>query len=189
MLWSRSGSGTRPGCQRWPGRRTLRRGPENRANENAVCPRDTVCVVNTATTLGATFSTTGPKVVIIPSRVCCGCCAMTGDRLVFMDKTVSAKRPHDLRIPFSTNGLLAKKNRTHSRRRLFFDLVRRWESRPYAPVATERWSSRQIECGCSRVSVRRVSTALTIVACASHSEAATAVMGEAVVLAEAAVLA
>jgi hypothetical protein len=30
----------------------------------------------------------------------------------------------------------------------------RWESRPYAPVATERWSSHQIECRCSRVSVK-----------------------------------
>jgi hypothetical protein len=32
-------------------------------------------VVNTVTTLGATFSTTGAKVVIIPSRVCGGCYA------------------------------------------------------------------------------------------------------------------
>jgi hypothetical protein len=67
---------------------------------------------------------------------------------------------------------------THSRGRLFFDLV-----------ATERWSNDQIECSCSRVSVRRASTPLTIVACASHSETATAVMGEALVSAEDAVLA
>src|SRR6476620_923927 len=44
-------------------------------SENPVCPRETVCVVNTVTTLGATFSTTGAKVVIIPSRVCGGCYA------------------------------------------------------------------------------------------------------------------
>ena len=37
--------------------------------------------------------------------------------------------------------------------------------------------------------MRRASTPLTIVACASHSETATAVMGEAVVSAEDAVLA
>jgi hypothetical protein len=35
----------------------------------------------------------------------------------------------------------------------------RWESRPYAPVATERWSSPQIESRRSRVSVRRVNRA------------------------------
>ena len=127
-------------------------------NENAVCPRETVCVVNTVTTLGATFSTTGAKVVIMPSRVCCGCSAMTGDRLVFTHKAVSANRPHDLRIPFSINSLLAEKNRTHSRWRLFLDLVSRWESQR-SPLATERLWSQQIECRCSRVSMRRVSTA------------------------------
>jgi len=45
---------------------------------------------------------------------------------VFTHKAVSANRPHDLRIPFSINSLLAEKNRTHSRSRLFFDLVSRW---------------------------------------------------------------
>jgi hypothetical protein len=122
-LWSRRGCGTRPGCQRWPGRRTLSRCPENRANENAVCPRETVCVVKTVTTLGATFSTMGAKVVIMPSRVCCGCCAMTRDRLAFTHKAVSTNRPHDLRIPFSINSSLAEKDRTHSRSWLFFDLA------------------------------------------------------------------
>src|SRR4029453_4376986 len=82
-------------------------------NESDVCPRETVCVVNTVTTLGATFSTIGAKGVIIPSRVCWGCCAVAGDRLVCTHKNVSANRAHDLRIPFSINSLLAKKNRTH----------------------------------------------------------------------------
>jgi hypothetical protein len=64
----------------------------------------------------------------------------------------------------------------------------RWESRPYAPVATERWSSHQIECRCSRVSVRRVNRAynrgLRFAQRSGYS-----VMGVAVVLAEAGVLA
>src|SRR4029077_17528010 len=89
-------------------------------NEKPVCPRETVCVVNTVTTLGATFSTTGAKVVIIPSRVCCDCCAATGDRLACTQNTASAKSAHDLRIPFPIKSLLAKENRTHSRWRLFF---------------------------------------------------------------------
>ena len=102
--------------------------------------------VKTVTTLGATFSATGAKVVIIPSRVCCGCCAMTGDRLVVTHKTVRANRRHDLRVPFSINSLLAEKNRTHSRSRLFFDLVSRSESGPYAsvatsPVAPSKWNA------------------------------------------------
>src|SRR5882757_6956498 len=131
-------------------------------NENPVCPRETVCVVDTVTTLGATFSTSGAKVVTIPSRVCCGCSAMTGDRLVFTHKTVSANRPHDLRIPFSINSLLAEKNRTHSRSWLFFDLVSRWNLNR-SPLAMERWLSHQIDCRCDRVSVKRVSAALTVV--------------------------
>src|SRR6187551_936205 len=58
--------------------------------ENAACPRETVCVVKTVTTLGATFSTIGAKVVVIPSRVCCGGCAVTEDKFVLTHKSVSA---------------------------------------------------------------------------------------------------
>src|SRR4029453_13069922 len=97
-------------------------------SEKPVCPRETVCVVNTVTTLGATFSTTGAKVVIIPSR---GCSATTGDRLVFTHNTVSANSAHDLRIPFSMDSFLAKENRTRSQWRLFLDLVSQYECRSY----------------------------------------------------------
>src|SRR5215831_17517243 len=107
-------------------------------SENAVCPRETVCVVNTVTTLGATFSTTGANVVTIPSRVCCGCSAMTGDRLVFTHNTVSANRAHDFRILFSIHSFLAKENRTRSRWRLFLDLVSRYECRSYPLVTAKR---------------------------------------------------
>jgi len=76
-------------------------------------------VVNTVTTLGATFSTTGAKVVTIPSRLWLGCCAVAGNRLVFTHNTVSANKADDLRIPFSIDSLLARENRTRSRSRLF----------------------------------------------------------------------
>jgi hypothetical protein len=79
-----------------------------------------VCVVDTVTTLGATFSTSGAKVVIIPSRVCWGCCAVTGDRLVCTPNTASINSAHDLRIPLCIMALPAKENRTHIQYRLFF---------------------------------------------------------------------
>src|SRR6476469_9988424 len=107
-------------------------------SENPVCPRETVCVVNTVTTLGVTFSTTGAKVVIIPSRACCGCSAMTGNRLVFTHNTVSANSAHDLRTPFFIDSLLAKENRKPGHWRLFLDLVSRYECRSYALVTIER---------------------------------------------------
>jgi len=44
-------------------------------NGNAVCPREIVCVVNTVTTLGATFSTIGANVVISPCCEGLGSCA------------------------------------------------------------------------------------------------------------------
>src|SRR4029077_8132680 len=44
-------------------------------NGNAVCPRETVCVVNTVTTLGATFSTIGANVLISPCCEGLGSCA------------------------------------------------------------------------------------------------------------------
>ena len=48
-------------------------------NGNAVCPREIVCVVNTVTTLGATFSTIGANVVISPCCVGLGSCAAAGN--------------------------------------------------------------------------------------------------------------
>src|SRR5438874_11275499 len=93
---------------------------------------------------------------------------------------------HDLRIPLCIMAFPAKENRTHNQYRLFFDLVSRWESRPYAPVPTERWSSHQIEYRCSRVSVRR-GRGTYIHVCASHSEATTSITGEALESDEAAV--
>jgi hypothetical protein len=89
-------------------------------NGYAVSPRDTVCVVDTVTTLGATFSISGANVVIIPSRVCGGCCAIAGDRLKCAQNAASAKCAHDLRIPILIKSLLAKENRTPSPWRLFF---------------------------------------------------------------------
>src|SRR3954447_20825808 len=78
-------------------------------NGSAACPRETVCVVKTVTTLGATFSTTGAKVVVIPSRVCCGGCAVTRDKFVLTHKSVSARKPHVLRIRFSIIERLQKR--------------------------------------------------------------------------------
>src|SRR4029077_6641594 len=78
-------------------------------NEKPVCPRETVCVVNTVTTLGATFSTTGAKVVIIPSRVCCGCCAATEGTLAWTHNTASVNSAQDLRIPFPIKRYLQKR--------------------------------------------------------------------------------
>ena len=60
-----------------------------------------------------------PEASEIPSRVCYGCSALTGGRLVFTHNNVSAKSAHDLRIPFSITSLLAKENRTRNRWRLF----------------------------------------------------------------------
>src|ERR1044071_2657948 len=89
-------------------------------SENAVWPRETVCVVNTVTTLGATFSTTGANVVVIPSRVCWDCCAIAGDRLMWLHNTAIANNAHVLEIPLSMMALPAKENRTHDHCRLFF---------------------------------------------------------------------
>src|SRR5262249_21739415 len=83
-------------------------------NESAACPRETVCVVNTVTTLGATFSTTGANVVIIPSRVCWGCCATAGNRLMWPHNTATENNAHALKILPSMMALPAKENRTHS---------------------------------------------------------------------------
>src|SRR5215471_6488374 len=89
-------------------------------SENPVCPPETVCVVNTVTTLGATFSTTGANVVIIPSRLCWGCCATAGSRLVCTHNTATANSAHDLEIPLCMMALPAKENQTHNHYRLFF---------------------------------------------------------------------
>src|SRR5262245_60939518 len=105
-------------------------------NERPVCPRETVCVVNTVTTLGATFSTTGAKLVIIPSRVCCGCCATTGDKLVCTQNTATAKSAHDFRIPLCMMALPAKENRTHSQSRLFFWFAKPLHFRPLRACRT-----------------------------------------------------
>src|SRR4029079_15359697 len=106
-------------------------------NESAACPRDTVCVVNTVTTLGATFSTTGAKVVTIPSRLWLGCCAVTEDRLVPRYKAGSARRLHTLRVFLSITGPLQKRiGRTVAVGS--FCLLSCWESQVYAPFATDR---------------------------------------------------
>jgi hypothetical protein len=69
----------------------------------------------------------------------------------------------------------------------FFDLVRQW-SLELRPVAAEPLSRYQTECGCNCEFVTRVNR-IYIVTCASHSEAATAAMGEALASGEAVVLA
>src|SRR5215831_3138476 len=125
-------------------------------SENAVCPRETVCVVNTVTTLGAPFSTTGANVVTIPSRVCWGCSATAGNRLMCPHNTAIANNAHALEIPLRMMALAAKGNRTHNHYRLFFSI---WCTNGLSTSdLSQRRSGRavKIERACSRVSVRRV---------------------------------
>src|SRR6188768_2607236 len=108
--------------------------------ESASCPHETVCVVKTVTTLGATFSTRGAKVVVIPSRVCGGCCAATGDRFVLTHKSVAANKLDDFKVPLSINSSLAKRiGRTVAGGSFRFGELEEFST--CAPVATERWSS------------------------------------------------
>ena len=96
---------------------------------------------------------------MIPSRVCWGCCAIMGDKLVCTLNTARLNSTHDLRIPLCIWLCLQQRIGRTISIGSFFDLVSRWELGPYAPVTTERCSSDQIECRCSRVSVRRVNRA------------------------------
>src|SRR5262245_17945603 len=125
-------------------------------SENPVCPRETVCVVDTVTTLGATFSTTGANVVIIPSRVCCGCCAATGDRVVSTHKTPTPNIAQNFKIPLPIKRCLQNTIGRKIASGSLFELVRRLQSQvhSHALPAYERHAD-DAECHCSRVSMRR----------------------------------
>jgi len=69
-------------------------------NGNGVRPRDTVWVVNTVTTLGATFSTTGAKLAITPGCMGAVSCAEGEEALVERYRMAPINNPKDRKIPF-----------------------------------------------------------------------------------------
>ena len=110
---------------------------------------------------------------------------------MYTHRTASANSVYDLEIAFTINGLLAKKNRTHSQYRLSFDLVSQWNLTSYIRLANRRNRRprliRRNVC-CSRVSTTRVGHFQAREVRASHppsrsfgvagSEAATRATGE-----------
>src|SRR5205823_11630981 len=89
-------------------------------NGNADAPRDTVWVVNTVTTLGATFSTMGAKVVITPGCVGAVSWAAGEEALVARHKTALINSARDQKIPFCIKRFPLQGNRTLGDRRPFF---------------------------------------------------------------------
>jgi hypothetical protein len=73
--------------------------------------RDTVWVVNTVTTLGATFSTTGAKLVITPGCVDRVSCAIPESA----HSVAPTNNPKDRKIPFSIS--VSPSGESHARPR------------------------------------------------------------------------
>src|SRR4029077_15083175 len=89
---------------------------------NVVTPRDTVWVVNTVTTLGATFSTIGAKLVITPGCVGAVSCAAGEEALVEKHRMAPINSPRDQKIPFCIN-VSPSGNRTLDRSRPFANSI------------------------------------------------------------------
>jgi hypothetical protein len=68
--------------------------------------------VNTVTTLGATFSTTGAKVAITPGCVGGPSCALTENALVDAQNMAPISNPKDRKIPLCIKRFSLQVNRT-----------------------------------------------------------------------------
>src|SRR5262249_50223273 len=98
---------------------------------NDVSPRATVCVVNTVTTLGATFSTIGANVAVIPSRVGAGVdsCAAAAKTLASTQRIVTTKNARDLTIRLCIIPLFQKRIACSTTDGLFLRIANQSETR------------------------------------------------------------
>jgi hypothetical protein len=76
-------------------------------------------VVNTVTTLGATFSTTGAKLAITPGCIGGVCCAIAENVLVDAQSNAPLINPKDRKIPLCINVSLQENRTLDGRRPLF----------------------------------------------------------------------
>jgi hypothetical protein len=80
-------------------------------NGNGAIDRDTVWVVNTVTTLGATFSTTGAKLAITPGCIDAVSCAAAENA----HSMAPIDNPNDRKIPLCIKRFPLQENRTLDR--------------------------------------------------------------------------